>query len=85
MPPKLRKEGARCVCVCGCGVVDSDSDSDNDGVLDCRDEYPNDIDKTVAGLCGCGDVDTDSDSDEFLRRGITLSFSWFLDWHFSGM
>jgi hypothetical protein len=36
-----------CVCVCGCGVVDSDSDSANDGVLDCHDECPNDIDKTV--------------------------------------
>jgi hypothetical protein len=45
----------------GCGVVDSDSDPDKDGVLDCRDECPNDTDKMVPGLCGCGEVETDSD------------------------
>jgi hypothetical protein len=34
--------------VCGCGIlVDSNSDSDNVGFLECRDECPTIIDKTV--------------------------------------
>ena len=38
-------------------------DSDNDGVADCQDGCPDDVNKTTPGACGCGIPDTDSDSD----------------------
>jgi hypothetical protein len=64
-PPRLRKEGARCICCCR--IEESDSDSDKDVVLYCRNECPTDIDKTVPGVRGCGEVDTDSESDDWCR------------------
>jgi hypothetical protein len=58
--------------------VDSDLDSRrqvwtstrtryNDGSLECRNECPNDIDKTIHGLRGCGEVNT-----EFRQRRHAL-------------
>ena len=38
-------------------------DTDGDGVSDCNDGCPNDINKTSPGTCGCGVADTDSDGD----------------------
>ena len=40
-------------CIGGTTGADSD-DADNDGTIDCEEECPNDINKTVAGFCGCG-------------------------------
>lgn len=38
--------------LCGGGIADLDSDSD--GLADCKDEFADDQEKTVAGKCGCG-------------------------------
>lgn len=40
-----------------------DVDTDGDGVRDCIDGCPNDINKTEPGVCGCGVADDDSDGD----------------------
>lgn len=44
-----------------CGA--EDNDSDEDGTPDCRDECPDDPEKTEPGICGCGTSDADSDGD----------------------
>ncbi|MDX2001408.1 MAG: T9SS type A sorting domain-containing protein [Chitinophagales bacterium] len=51
------------VCAGGNTGIVPNPDSDSDGVLDCNDGCPNDINKTAPGQCGCGNADTDSDSD----------------------
>ena len=38
-------------------------DTDGDGVPDCNDDCPNDVNKTAPGQCGCGVADTDRDLD----------------------
>ena len=43
--------------------ISVDTDSDKDGVVDCKDHCPQDIEKIEVGVCGCGVADTDEDSD----------------------
>ena len=38
-------------------------DTDGDGVPDCNDDCPNDVNKAAPGQCGCGAADTDRDLD----------------------
>ena len=40
-------------------------DSDGDGVIDCFDECPNDLNKITPGICGCEISDLDEDNDGY--------------------
>ena len=46
---------------CGCSAALNDTDGD--GLIDCKDECPQNADKIQVGLCGCSQTDIDSDSD----------------------
>lgn len=45
------------------GETDEGFDDDGDGAPNCRDDCPDDSNKTEPGICGCGTPDVDSDGD----------------------
>jgi len=40
-----------------CGCNNANTDTDQDGIADCIDECPEDMNKIETGICGCGDKD----------------------------
>ncbi|MFQ5466913.1 MAG: hydrolase 1, exosortase A system-associated, partial [Kiloniellaceae bacterium] len=57
--------------VCNFVLLVCQVDSDGDGINDCDDGCPNDVNKTAPGICGCGVPDTgDSDGDFVGFEGI---------------